>query len=344
MQGIRLVAALLAALVICGTGIAFAAQDDSESPPADPQLSSAPAQESPGVELTSKRTATSDTFRLPDGALETRLYESPVNYRDEEGDWKPIDEELEATGTGALVNGDNSFDLSLPSRMGAGPVRLSRGDQWVSYKLLGPETEPAELEGATASYETAGSGLGFDLSGLANGVKEEIELADPSQPSSFHFELDASSGLTPEILEDGSLEFRDEEEQVFATLPAPVISDSSPESLAPSDAVGYALQERPEGGWLLTLEVDQAWLSSPDRVWPARIDPTVTIGSPTLDCEIGGKKGQVGWGACGSGGNKELLAAYTPSLNSAEDEWARSLLRASASAQSPTTSTSAPRR
>src|SRR5260221_10849908 len=101
MQGIRVFAAVLAALVICGTGIALAAPDGSESPPAITQLSSAP-QPDPGPELESKRTATSDTFRLAGGALETRVYESPINYRDAEGDWQPIDEGLEELPGGGL--------------------------------------------------------------------------------------------------------------------------------------------------------------------------------------------------------------------------------------------------
>ncbi len=310
MQGIRLVAALLAALVICGTGIALAAQDDSESSLAASQPN--PQQER-GPELKSERTATSRTFSLSDGALETELYENPINYRDE-GEWKPIDEGLEFEGK-ALTNGANSFDLNLPAKMGAGAVRLSEDGQWVSYNLLGGETAPAELQDGTASYQTPGSGPAFDLSGLANGVKEQIELTDPSQPNSFRFELDASAGLVPSIEDDGSLAIRDAEGKIFATLPAPIVSDSSPESVAPSDAVGYALQERSEGGWLLTLAVSREWLSSPDRVLPVTIDPTLIVESPTLDCTLGSLPSPDGWHGCGSTGTKELLAAYSQTEN-----------------------------
>ncbi len=312
MQGIRLFAAVLAALVICGTGIALAAQDDSESSPTATQLGSPP--QDGGVELEAKRTATSDTFLLPDGTRETRIYESPINYRDSEGEWKPIDEGLEFEGK-APTNGANSFDLSLPAKMGAGAVRLSEDGQWVSYELLGQETAPAELQDGTVTYETPGSGPAFDLSSLANGVKEQIELSDPSQPNSFRFELDASAGLVPSIEEDGSLAFRGAEGESFATMPAPTVSDGSPESVASSDAVGYALQELPEGGWLLTLEVNREWLSSPDRVLPVVIDPTLTVESPTLDCTLGSLPSPDGWHGCGSTGTKELLAAYSQTEN-----------------------------
>lgn len=324
MQGIRLFVAVLAALVICGTGIALAAQDESDSGEpstivADPSEAS---QEIPGSEVESKRTATSNTYRLPGGALETQLYENPVNYRDSEGDWQPIEEGLEYEGK-ALTNGANSFDLSLPAKMGAGAVRLSEGNHWVSYELLGEETQPAELEEGIAGYETPGQGPSFVLSGLANGVKEQIELTDPSRPSSFRFELDASQGLTPSIEADGSLAFRDSEGEAFAVLPAPTVTDSSPEAVASSDAVGYALKERSEGGWLLTLEVDREWLLSPDRSWPVEVDPTLTVESPSLDCTFGSLPAPEGWHGCGSSGKQELLAAY----NQKENQPSRSLLK-----------------
>jgi RHS repeat-associated protein len=330
VQGIRLFAALLAALVICGTGIALAAPDgsadNSEAPPSS--ALSAPPQD-PGPELKSERTATSRTFGLPNGALETRIYDNPVNYR-ADGEWKPIDEGLEEGGEAALRNGPNSLDVSLPPRLEADkPVTLSVGDQWIGFGLEDESSEAVQLDGTAASYET-GSGASLEFTSLANGIKEEIELADPSQPSSFDFELSASPGLAPVLAEDGSVEFRDQEGDVFTTLPAPSMSDSaSPPQV--SRAVHYRLAAQPDDRWRLTVEADPEWLSQPQRIWPARIDPTVTVSSPSLDCSIGGKTGQVGWGACGSGGAQELPVSYAPKANSAEDEWARALLRFSLS-------------
>lgn len=325
MQGIRLFAAMFAMLVVCGTGIALAAQEgqENEGVSVDALALSASPAESPGAELEAKRTETSQTFRLSDGSLETRVFESPINYLDEEGDWQPIDDGLEYTGNGALVNGDNGFDLRLPAQMGAAPVRLSQGDEWVSYELLGPDTEAAELQNGAASYESTAPGVEFALSGLADGVKEEIVIANPSQPASFTFELDASSGLTPSLIEDGSLEFRDVENRLFATLPAPVVTDSSQEIPAPSNAATYDLQTEVGGGWRLTLAVDPAWLADPGRVWPVTIDPTLTLPSPSLDCTFGSLPPSEGWHGCGSTGRQDLLAAFSQK----ENQPARSLLR-----------------
>jgi hypothetical protein len=87
---------------------------------------------SQATELPGRSTATSRTYRLEDGSFETRLYETPVNYRDEEGDWQPIDQALRETESGGLTNGANSFDVHLPDDLDDAPVRVMVEDEWVS--------------------------------------------------------------------------------------------------------------------------------------------------------------------------------------------------------------------
>ncbi len=298
MKGIRLIAAIAAVLlVLTGASIAFAEQDESGE--TNPALSEAPTAK-PGSEVVSERTATSQTFELPDGELETRIFGSPINYRDEEGDWQPIGEGFEELPDGELSNAPNSFDTVLPDRLGEGPVRLSEDGQWVSSELLGPEPEPVQLEGETASYEFPDGGTSFEFSNLANGLKEEIELADSSQSSTFRYALHASSGLIPELTEEGAIEFRDGEGSLAATLPAPMMEDSA-SNPAVSNAIHFELAQSGPDTWELTVEADRDWLNDPDREWPVRIDPsTVLKYSPTLDCGFMGWTGENGERRCGS--------------------------------------------
>ncbi|HEY0491948.1 MAG TPA: hypothetical protein VGD57_00580, partial [Candidatus Dormibacteraeota bacterium] len=310
-------------LLAIGSGIAFAEQGEADD--TDPTLSEAPVAE-PGPEVVADRTATSQTFRLPEGALETRIFENPINYRDGEGEWQPIGEELKETGA-TLSNGANDFDLTLPEQADEGPVRLSTSEGWLASELVGIGTEAVSLEGNSASYEATHPGLTFDFSSLPNGLKENIELADASQPHTLTYNLSASDGLTPSLTEDGGIEFQNAKEETVVSLPAPVMFDSAPGEPALSHAIHYGLQPREGGGWTLTLEADSAWLESPDRVWPAVIDPTVTVPTSELDCAIWGKKAEAGFGGCGSGGQKELPLKYSPNLESVKDEWSRALLR-----------------
>ncbi len=326
MRGMRLLAAMAAALLLFCSGIAWAEQGSAPQTEASP-----PPGEEPGGEITADRTASSQTFQLPDGKLETRIYQAPVNYPAAEGDWQPIGEDLEAEGA-TLSNGPNDFEVSLPAQIDSAPAQLTVGDQWVASELIGSEAEPVELEGQTASYEAPSSAVSFNYTGLSDGLKEDIEIDNASQPSAFSFDLSASSGLTPSLEEDGAVVFRDPAHDVVAMLPAPTMSDSAGSE---SRAVHYELGEEQEGHWRLTVRADREWLSEPQRSFPATIDPTITTGPP-WGCVIGGRKGQTGWIDCSSWGREAFLVGYTPQLNSAEDEWWRTLMDFETSAVPPT--------
>jgi RHS repeat-associated protein len=326
VKRISLVAAFVVALLAVGTGIALAQEREPAGSDGVETLSVSPVGD-PGPEVVADRTANSQTFQLADGALQTRIFQSPVNYRDETGQWKPIEEDLEEGTNSALTNGENSFDLSLPEKLDKGAVRVSTEDGWVSSELLGTDTEAAEVEGNSASYGAEAGGLDFEMSSLANGVKEDIVLGDASQPRKYAYLLRASSGLTPEQAEDGSIAFIDDEGQVALVLPAPTMLDSRPGHPAVSGALDYELSERGQGEWLLSLNADSEWLSSPDRVWPVRLDPSVTVPSPSLDCDYllyNASPMNVG---CGSTGWQKLRTQYKPAYNGAVQERERSVLK-----------------
>lgn len=273
-------------------------------------------------EVIEKRTATSRTFELSNGELETRLYQAPVNFRDEEGDWEPIGQELHETAAGNIVNGDNSFDLLLPEDLDQTPAKLSVGDAWVSDMPVGIGVAPAEVTQGGASYEAAGGAAELQYSGLANGVKEDIILNDSTAPSSYHFRLDASAGVTPISAGDGSIRFETADQQTVVVIPAPVMVDAAG-ALAPADAVSYGLEPAGDGSWMLTVAADPEWLGDAGRSWPVTLDPSKTIPSPELDCVLVSADKV---NRCGGSGFAYLVdkANY---VSSGADEYARSLLK-----------------
>jgi len=115
--------AFLVLVVFGGLAVASDPEDaSSEHSSVPPDGGSAPAVV---AEVKNKRTATSRTFRLSDGQLETRVYQTPVNYRDAEGGWQPIGQELQQSTDGAVSNGSNSFDVQLPEDLDRAPAKLS---------------------------------------------------------------------------------------------------------------------------------------------------------------------------------------------------------------------------
>jgi RHS repeat-associated protein len=313
LQGLQLIALAFLLALVAGSGIA---SGDGEVPSEE-----APSEQR--TELPGKRTATSNTFRLPSGELQTDLYEAPVNFEDEEGDWKPIDEELKETNSG-IVNGENSFDLQLPQQIGSGAVRLSEEGQWVSYRFLGTPTEAAEVEGTAAAYESQSGRFSFELQSLPEGFKEAIVLNDASAPNVYRYEMNLAEGLEPKLAEDRSIAIRDQEGNLFATVPAPTIEEAGNGLGGPSDAVHYSLEEGAAGSWVLAVEADEAWLQSPDRSFPARIDPPTKVETASnLDCTIGSLPAPKGWTACGASGAKELTVAYSQT----EHQLVRTFLR-----------------
>lgn len=280
---------------------------------------------SDGVELSAKRTATSQTFELPDGSRETRLFQSPVNYRDGDGNWQPIEEGFEGRDGSALTNGDNSFDLTLPARLGAGPVRLSNGGAWLTSKLLGAPSAPVDIEDGTATYQLQNPETSLELSTLPNGLKEDIELSGPSAPSIFHFELTASAGLTPTLTNSGAIEFRDQDDQLVATLPAPFMFDNSGALDGVSDAVEYKLEPASGGAWLLTVQASKEWLSELGRDWPVTIDPTITVPTTAFfDCTVYSAPPIETWNKCAQNG-VPTLAAEAYNRPTTPDEYSRTL-------------------
>jgi RHS repeat-associated protein len=321
VRSYRGLAVVTLAISLLLSTLALAVASD-ENVGADPVSGGAEAGSAPVKELPGLRTATSNTFLLTDGSREIRIYQTPVNYRDEEGGWRPIEQELQETANGSLVNGANTFDVHLPEDLNDAPVRVTLGEHWVSETPLGIEIQPADLEGdGTASYSLNSGVADIEFSGLTNGLKETIELAGPSAPSTYYFRLEASAGVAPTLLGDGSIEFRDEADELVAAIPAPVMIDSA-ENVAQPDEVIYRLEPDGPRSWRLVVEADPNWLEDPERSWPVIIDPSVTVPSPSRDCVIANETYAQMCGNLGFGYLVSKAKYMTGGLN-----LARSLLR-----------------
>lgn len=253
------------------------------------ELAPARSQDLEPTELVGERSATSKTFLRPDGSKQTEVFTSPVHYRAGDGDWATIDSTLVESGQPgyAVENDANDYRLLIPTDAGAQPVRFQTGGEWVSFAAQGADGAP-QVQGSTASIGGLGRDTRLEYEATSQGVKEMFILEEAptdDAASSWTFDLDTSAGLTPRLAADGGLDFVEQNGDVAFVVPAPFMTDSSGTDAGYSDAVSFDLTQAGDA-WQLTLAADPEWLADPARVFPVRVDPTITANGAFRDCWI----------------------------------------------------------
>jgi hypothetical protein len=172
--------ALLVSVAVLGSLTATAAVSSAgEGPPADifdpgearraPHGSSAPAGDfaqgrGREREVTEMRTAESNTYLTADGSYETVIHPGVVNFK-QDGQFRPIDNELVATGGGSgFTNKANAYRVHLPPALDGAPVRIEQDGYWVAFTLEGAHGR-AVAQGSTASY------VGLSLASMSRSLR-----------------------------------------------------------------------------------------------------------------------------------------------------------------------------
>jgi RHS repeat-associated protein len=287
----QLVSALcLVAVGVAGSGTAKAADPAPAAVPEQPART--PARLGPpsrdGRELLDLRTRTSRTYQRNDGSRLSVISAGPTNYRDAQGQWRPIENQLEPSTTPGYAheNGANAYELRLPGDLGARPVRVAAGGAWVSFELEGARGAGAVSRNAK-TYRRALPATDVRLSALADRVKEDLILRSRSAPSTFRYSLQTSTGLSARLNRRGEIDFVDWAGRKRFSFAAPFMYDSSGTRAGLSRSVRYSLTATTTG-YSLGLTASRSWLSSPARKWPVVIDPPVRILMPEQDCFITG--------------------------------------------------------
>src|ERR1035441_7740853 len=235
-------------------------------------------------ELTSLRTATSDTFQLSDGTRELVGYDHAVNFRGAAGGWQPIDTSLVEAADGSWQPVASSVPFSLPSSLAGEPVSIGTGSTQLSFSLEGAGPSEGAASGAKGrTYPEVMPGVSVSYGAVLNGVHEVLPLADASTPSVYTYKLSYGADLHASLAAGGGVVFRDPSGKTVYMLAAPAVSDSSSVGQRPASApIHYQLSA---DGSVLSLVLEKAWLSDPKRVFPVKVDPDVYYGE-AADCTI----------------------------------------------------------
>ncbi|WP_052311592.1 MULTISPECIES: LamG-like jellyroll fold domain-containing protein [unclassified Actinoplanes] len=237
-------------------------------------------------------------FANADGSVTQQLTAGHTNYRAEDGSWQPIDATLVPSGSRWSMKA-NSLKVSLGASQVSSPAALTRSATTattapvapmvsmtlpsgasVGYDLSGAAAVAPAVAGAVATYPSVLPNTNLQLQAIADGVKETLVLASPAAGNQWVFPL-RLTGLTPRMTADGSVDLVDAAGKVLASFPHGSMKDSKfdPQTgdMAHSSAVTMSLITI-GGKPALKVVADRAWLNDPARVYPVRVDPTVTTG------------------------------------------------------------------
>ncbi len=230
-------------------------------------------------EIPAMRTPTSDTY-LTGSGYRTVLATGPVNYRTATGTFVPIDTGLTTRPDGSYANKADSMSATLPANAD-GPVRAAKAAAVVITRLVGAAHVPAEVAGSSATYRGAYPGVDVRLDIRPETVKETLLLANAGVPASFASTVTLTQGFSLRLDGDRTVSVLDAGGRVAAHLPAPWMQDSSGNvNSDTSTDVRYSISgTRPN--YTVTVLPSHAWLSDPARVFPVRLDPTVTFSAGT---------------------------------------------------------------
>ncbi len=233
----------------------------------------------PGSEVTALRSEFSRTRRLAGGVIETTLSNTPLNFRDDSGRWRRIDNRLERTAAGALTTRANDVHVTIPS-VASGPVEFRDGSRSLAFSLIDAPSTAVDVDGTTAAFDDVkpAADVAYEVDGRA--LKETLTLASPTAPSVYRFAVDAG-GLSPELRPSGDVAFVDAGGRQRLGFQAPWMRDADGTL---SRGARYGL-ERVGGRQIVVLRLDADWLASPERRFPVVVDPTVYSGWERI-CEI----------------------------------------------------------
>jgi RHS repeat-associated protein len=245
------------------------------------------------AELPKLRTANSRTYLTETGSRVLMSYPGPVNYRDTNGVFQPIDDAATPSPDGSWHNAANSFQANVPSTLGQ-PVSVTSGSSTVSFALQGASSSvsPANV---TALSPVAGSangnrvtfvrGLpGTDVSySFGNGgLEETLSLAANSSTDTYTSSLHVGADMSVRMTGAGSAEITNATGTVIMVVNTPSIEDAN-NLVGPVPTMSLS----PDGSTMtVSLAPDAAWLRDPGRAFPVIVDPTISIPNSGSQCQM----------------------------------------------------------
>lgn len=144
------------------------------------------------------------------------------------------------------------------------------GRAWTTEELV-----PQKLQSAVL-YENVYPGIDLLYTACGYDIKEQIIVNERQFQYRYDFFLQVD-GLSAVLNADNSISLANANGKIVYSIPAPYMADNAGVT---SNAVSYALTQT-DGGYVLTIEANAAWINSEDRSFPVVIDPTLEYEATT---------------------------------------------------------------
>lgn len=257
-----------------------------------------------------EKTENMTIYNLGDGEQMTVFHGGQVRYRDENGKLVDYDPSFVRISNGEKSENDkelsgykvrnNRGDMKqyMPDKLGeATPVIMENDKYSISItpenetlKEAGIDNEKLEVEKrkiptiyeeeknlpVDAVYGSSENTAVFTYTSGDHGVKETITLNEKPESNVFRYVLDVGSLKAKKNATTEGITIYDEESaDIVAAISAPWMNDAT--GRAYSEDITYSLEETEEAGrYILTMTIDEEYLSDRKRKYPVTIDPTTT--------------------------------------------------------------------
>lgn len=244
-------------------------------------------------EVEEKRDEYTKVYKKSDGTYTAVKTVEPLHYL-HDGVWEEINNSMTLNGN-HYTNIDNLFNVEFPESIDSNEnLTVEKDGYELSFSVDEIEDSSAVVENdivvsdtnisvadeaisqtqSSVTYNDVAENTDLQYIVTPNSIKENIIVSDKESVKDTYTFTFETNGLNTEKLDDGSVVFKDENDEVKFRIPRPVMTDSG---FAFSYDINVVLVENEDETITLEYSPSNDWTDNSDRVYPITIDPAITV-------------------------------------------------------------------
>ena len=245
-------------------------------------------------EVEEKRDEYTKVYKKSDGTYTAVKTIEPLHYLKNDV-WEEINNSMSLNGS-FYTNLDNLFNVEFPESIDSYEnLTVEKDGYELSFSIDNIEESSAVVENdivvsdtnitvadeaiaqtqSSVTYNDIAKDTDLQYIVTPNSIKENIIVSNKKSVKDTYTFTFETNGLDAEKLDDGSVVFKDENDEIKFKIPRPVMTDSN---LAFSYDININLIENSDETITLEYSPSKDWTSNSDRVYPITIDPAITVG------------------------------------------------------------------